>query len=163
MRSNLALLGAHLALGATLRGMGELTSAREHLAQSLVLYDPQQHRTLRHSFAEPGVIGFSQLAHVLWLLGYPDQALGRVHEALSLARELSHPFSLAYALSFAAEIHRLRREQQVAQELEATRMTLSNEQGFTLFVAVGSFWQGWALVEQGQGEDGIAKMHQGLA
>src|SRR5215510_2935744 len=70
---------------------------------------------------------------------------------------------MAYALNFAAEIHRLRREQQAAQELEEIRITLSNEQGFALFLAVGSFWQGWALVDQGQWEDGMAKMHQGLA
>ena len=38
----------------------------------------------------------------LWYLGYPDQALKRSHEALTLAQELSHPFSLAFALSFAA-------------------------------------------------------------
>ncbi len=27
----------------------------------------------------------------LWLLGYPDQALQRSHEALTLAQELAHP------------------------------------------------------------------------
>ena len=37
----------------------------------------------------------------LWFLGYPDQALKRSHEALALAQELSHPYSLAYALIFA--------------------------------------------------------------
>ena len=41
-------------------------------------------------------------ALTLWLLGYPDQALARVHEALALAHELSHPYSLAYARCWAA-------------------------------------------------------------
>jgi hypothetical protein len=50
------------------------------------------------------------------LLGYPDQALTKSHEALTLAQELSHPFSLAYVLDFAALLHRLRREEQAAQE-----------------------------------------------
>ena len=36
------------------------------------------------------------------VLGYPDQALKRIQEALTLAQELSHPFSLALALFFAA-------------------------------------------------------------
>ena len=30
-------------------------------------------------------------ALVLWLLGYPDQALAESQEALTLAQELSHP------------------------------------------------------------------------
>jgi len=42
-------------------------------------------------------------------------------------------------------------------------MTLSREQGFPLWLALGTFWRGRALVEQGQGEEGIAQMHQGLA
>ena len=36
---------------------------------------------------------FAALA--LWVLGYPDQALQRGQEAITLARELSHPFSLS--------------------------------------------------------------------
>ena len=36
----------------------------------------------------------------LWQLGWPDSALTRAREAVVLARQLSHPFSLAYALFF---------------------------------------------------------------
>ena len=50
------------------------------------------------------------------VLGYPDQALKRIHEALTLAQELSHPFSLAYALNWAAWLHQHRHEGQTAQE-----------------------------------------------
>jgi mannose-6-phosphate isomerase-like protein (cupin superfamily) len=45
---------------------------------------------------------------ILLLLGYPDQALKKSHEALTLAREL-HPFSLVWALISAAIFHQLRR------------------------------------------------------
>ena len=41
------------------------------------------------------VVPVAYAAWALWLLGYPDQALARSHEALTLAQELSHPFSLA--------------------------------------------------------------------
>ncbi len=47
---------------------------------------------------DPGVIGLSYAAFVSVVLGYPDQALQRNHEALTLAQELSHPYSLAVAL-----------------------------------------------------------------
>ena len=40
----------------------------------------------------------SYAAWVLWILGYPDQARKRIGEALNLAQDLSHPFSLAFAL-----------------------------------------------------------------
>jgi hypothetical protein len=41
--------------------------------------------------------GYAALA--LWVLGYPDQALARSHEALTIAQERSHPFSVAMALA----------------------------------------------------------------
>ena len=37
----------------------------------------------------------------MWQLGYPEQALKTNHEALTLAHDLSHPFTLAMALTWA--------------------------------------------------------------
>ena len=99
----------------------------------------------------------------LWYLGYPDQALKRSHEALTLAQELSHPFSLAYALGFAASLHQFRREGQLAQEQAEAVITLSTEQGFRSGWRMGLILRGWALAEQGQEEEGIAQIHQGMA
>ena len=76
---------------------------------------------------------------------------------------MSHPFSLAFALSFAARLHQFRREGQAAQERAEAVITLSTEQGFPYWLAWGTILRGWALAEQGQGEEGIAQMRQGLA
>jgi hypothetical protein len=76
------------------------------------------------------------------LLGYPDQALQRSQEALTLARELAHPFSLAYALFFAAVLHQLRREWHLAQERADAGLALGTEQGFALFVAGATTFRG---------------------
>ena len=102
------------------------------------------------------------MALALWLLGYPDQALKRVQEALTLAQELSHPLSLAYALFSVAFLYQLRREEQKAQEWAEALITLCTKQGFPQFLAYGTFYRGWALAEQGQREEGIAQMRQGL-
>src|SRR5262249_19759542 len=91
------LLGAHIALAQTLYMQGELTSAREHLEQGIALYGSQQYRSLAWAGGHPAVQCLDYGALALWLLGYPDQALKRNHEALTLAQELSHPFSLALA------------------------------------------------------------------
>jgi predicted ATPase len=89
------LLGAHYALGATVYLLGELTPARAHLEQGLALYDRQQHHQLAfHYGMDLGVWCLSYVAWHHWLLGYPEQALTRSHEALTLAQELSHPHSL---------------------------------------------------------------------
>jgi hypothetical protein len=59
-----------------------------------------------------------------WLFG---PGLRRSYEAITLARELAHPLSLAFALDFAAVLHQLRREGQDAQERAEALITLSTE------------------------------------
>jgi predicted ATPase len=99
----------------------------------------------------------------LWLLGYPDQALERIHEALTLAHELAHPYSLGFALGSAAWLHQFRRERQAAQERAEVLIALTTEQEFAQWLADGTIIRGWALAEQGKGEEGTTQMHQGLA
>jgi class 3 adenylate cyclase/predicted ATPase len=158
------LLSAHLISGITLFHLGELASAREHLKQAITRYDPQQHGAEALVYGQdPGVVCLCYAAHVLWLLGYPDQALERTYEALNLAHELAHPFTLAFALNFAGEIRQLRGEMKMAQERAEELIALSTEQGFPLWLASGTVLKGYALFEQGQQEEGMAMMSQALA
>jgi class 3 adenylate cyclase/predicted ATPase len=165
MQHPLWLLVAHYSLGEFLYALGELHPARGHLEQGIALYDPHKGRSTRvfHGVQHPAVGCLSVLATVLWLLGYPDQALQRSQEALTLAQELSHPFSLGYALQWAAWFHLHRREGPTAQERAEAVMELSTEQGFPVWLALGTIERGGALAEQGQGEEGIAQMQQGMA
>ena len=82
--------------------------------------------------------------------------------ALSLAREVAHPFSLAHALSFTAVFHLLRGERQAVQEQTEEVTALSTEQEFAIFLALGTILQGWELIEQGQKEEGCARMRKGV-
>ena len=143
--------------------LGEFVSARANLEQGIALYDSQQHHSLVFLYGDdPGVVSLSYAAVALWSLGYPEQALRRSHEALTLARELAHPFSLAFALSFTAMLHQYRWEGQAAQERAEAVIALSTEQGFPYWLTFGTILRGWVLAEQGQGEEGIAQIRQGM-
>src|SRR5262249_34119875 len=156
------LLEAHRALGVPLFYLGELALSRFHLEQGSALYDLQQYRSSAFRYGlDPGV-NCLLVAWPLWLLGYPDQALERSREALNLAQELSHPYSLAYALQSAMRLHPFRREVQAAQEQAEALVTLSNQQGFAQWLAGGTMMCGWALTVQGQEGEGMAQMHHGL-
>jgi len=157
------LLAAHHALGVTYSGMGEFALSLEHLEQALALYDSQQYRQLSFLHGQdPGVACLSHASHTLWFLGYPDQALRRSREALTLARGLDHPFSLVAALAFAAWFHQLRRESVLTQELAEEVIVLSQERGFAYRLAQGTILRGWALTVQEQEEEGIGQIRQGL-
>jgi predicted ATPase len=157
------LLQAHQALGQTLYPLGELVPARAHLEQSLAFCAPQKGRSYANSIIPFRENGLSTAASVLWFLGYPDQALKRSHEALILAQELSYPPSLAMALIMAGWQHQFRREGQAAQGRAEAVIALSTEHGLTQWLALGTVQRGWALAMQGQGEEGIVQMRQGLA
>jgi predicted ATPase len=103
-------------------------------------------------------------AKALWLLGYPDQARQRMHEALTLARELAHPPSMVFALALSPMVWIPRREVQLTQEGAEAAIALCTEHGFGEFwLAQANFWLGWALAEQGQQEEGLSLMRHGIA
>src|SRR5262249_21375921 len=130
----------------------------------IALYDRQTHRLHALLYGQdPGVACLSYAAHTLWMLGGPDRSLQRSHEALTLAQEVAHPLSLAYALSFAAFLHIFRREWPLGQVRAEATIALAAEQGFAHWWALGTILQGWARVMQNQGEEGMAQMRQGLA
>jgi predicted ATPase len=158
------LANAHITLGNALFFLQEWDAARTHLKQGVAFYTAPQHRSQGFlTETHQGVLGLTRLAQVLWFLGYPDQAVQRSHEALTLARELAHPASVATALYFAAVVHGHRREGQRTYEQAEAALGLAREHGFAFRVAQATILRGWALVEQGQGESGLTQIGQGLA
>jgi predicted ATPase len=154
---------AHYTLGATCMWMGELRSAHSHLEESIGHYTPAQRSSpMFWTGLDPGVGCYAYSAVALWCLGYPDQALARAHEALVLATDLAHPFSYAFALNFASATWQFRREWRDVYDHAATAVTISTEQGFPLWLAVATIFQGWALTACGKGEEGLRQMRQGL-
>jgi predicted ATPase len=161
--SSLAVI-AHYALGTTCLWLGAFPAARQHLEEGIARYTPDQRGAMVfHIGQDPRVACRAYGAMILWLLGYPAQALARLHDALAWAHEVSHPFSLAWAQSWAAIIYQMRRDVPAVLKHADAAVTLSIEQGFPFWAASGMIYRGWALAMQGQGEEGLAQVRQGLA
>jgi predicted ATPase len=144
--------------------MGAFPAARRHLEAGIARYTPEQHRAPACRMGQdPGVACRIHAAATLWVLGYPAQALARVHEALALADELAHPFSLAFARCFAAFVAQFRRDVPAVHAHAAATVALATEQGFPQWAVQGTILQRWGLVLQGQGDEEIAQVHQGIA
>src|SRR5262249_8962133 len=157
------LVAAHAALGRTLFFLGTGASAHTHFLQGIALYDPQQHRTSAFLYGEDAVaVCHSFAARALCSLGYPDQALARNQQAVTLAQQRAHPYSLSFALGNAAIFHQLRREGRAAQEHAEALITLATDQGFPHWRAQGAILRGWTLAQQGQAQAGIEQSHHGF-
>jgi predicted ATPase/class 3 adenylate cyclase len=156
------LLNAYSEQGMTVWHLGEFASALDHLERGIAHHDSQKHHSNTLSYWHPAVSCLSYAARALWFLGYPDQALRRSHEALTLARQLSQPYTLASALHFAASLHIWRREARLVQERIEATIGLAREHGFTRWLVGGMIRRGWALAELGSVEEGIAQLRQGI-
>jgi predicted ATPase len=157
-------VSAHYALGTTWYFFGALPAARQHLEEAIARHTPDQHRAPTSRIGQDlGVASRLFAAGTLWLLGYPERALARLHEALALAHELSHPYSLAFARCWAAYVSQWRRDVAAAHEQAEAAVALSTEQGFSGWATWGTIMRGWALAMQGQGEEGLAQVRQGIA
>ena len=158
-----ALLVAHYALALCLFYLGEFVPTRLHAEQGTALYNAQHHHALASLYGyDLGMACLSYAAQALWMLGYPEQAQQRCQDALSLARQLSHPFSVAFGLGHRAVLHQFRREGRAACESAQELITFCTERGFSQWVAMGTILRGWGLAAQGQGEMGMVQMREGL-
>jgi predicted ATPase len=98
-----------------------------------------------------------------WFLGYPDQAVASLQEALHLVYELTHPYSLATAFNITAWLHQCRRERPLTQERAEAVLALATEHGLAQRWASSTVLLGWTLAEQGRVEEGMVQIRQGLA
>ena len=119
---------------------GKFASSLTHCERAFALYDPARHSEFLPTGSHIGVPALGYGAWNLWWLGWPDSALARAEEAVSLGRRLHHPFSLVRALFFEANIHKQRRDRTRQQERAAEVVALSETQEFPLFLAFGRCW-----------------------
>jgi tetratricopeptide (TPR) repeat protein len=160
---DMQLVIAHNNRGINLLFAGQFTSYREHAQTLLSLYDETRHRDL------VAVMGYdpqvATLSHSigLWMLGYPDQALARVKQAIEWADGLQHPFSQMYARFFLAFVHLLRREAALVLQNAEELTTLANQHQNSFWFAQGLIVKGWALAHMGQAAQGLQLLLQGFS
>lgn len=158
------LLEASLGQGSALLWSGQLEHGSQHFERAMDLYDAAQHRS--HAFVygqDPGVVCQVQAAFALWLRGYPDRALRLSQEALRLAQDTAHPYTLAYALNWMAMVHQFCRAADEVRRWAEASLAVSSKNGFAHLTAVATVLCGWALVEQGHRQEGLAQSREGIA
>ncbi len=159
------LLQGNMEVGWSHYFLGELEQAREHLERVLALYDPERHSS--HAFTygdDPATSARSALAQVLWLLGYPDQALRCSEENLAILRSLvQHPYSVAFGFTLAAFLRQYLGDPLAARALAEEAVVISEAHGLAYMGAMASMFEGWARTREGELDEGMAQMRRGLA
>src|SRR5262249_40024500 len=137
------LVVAHRVMGSTLLGLGEFQSSKQHFEESIELSKGKGKRSLYDLYmVEPQAASLLLLSWDLWFLGYPDQALSRVLEALALGQELAHPYTIAFAHYMTSVVHILRGEPDQALAHAEKSLEMSKEQRFSLYVLLSQISRG---------------------
>jgi tetratricopeptide (TPR) repeat protein len=145
--------------------LGRFIDARAYLENSLPSWNPA-YRAFASSPDDPYVQALIHLARTLMCLGYLDEARLRRNEALAEARRLS-AYNLVFALGHAAYAVDSRSEgvTSAAAILQSANeiISVSSEQGFPLWIAIGKVMRGWCLSAMGQAAEGLLQLRQGMA
>ncbi len=124
------------------------------------------HASTKHWLAQTGHdAGLNircNLAVSLWHLGYPDRALLVNQQVRQLAREMGHPFSLAYCLHHTAWLYQFCRLGVEVQTVAEEQIAIATDQGFALWQATGTFFQGAGLLLQRRPEESLPLLKSGL-
>jgi DNA-binding SARP family transcriptional activator/predicted ATPase len=153
----------HYLLGVTAFWLGHLAEARDQLQLAIAGYAPDRARShLAFYSQDPRVVCLSRLAYTLWHLGDADGATECSVEALHLAEQLEHPFSLGYALTFASWLAIDRDDQHLARELSGRLAELAEERQLGFLEPLGTILRGWRSVTDGESDAGIDMIRAGL-
>jgi class 3 adenylate cyclase/tetratricopeptide (TPR) repeat protein len=148
------LVQAYHFAGVSTFHLGAFRTARDWLQRSL---EAGESRDRSHSEVygiNMAVFCHAYIGHCDWHLGYPDCALKSAEDALSVARQVSHPFSIALALAYLAMLHQFRREPEAALEAAEEARRLCQEYRFDYYAAWSALVRAWAIAEQGRTEEG---------
>jgi predicted ATPase len=142
---------------------GDFSQSRTYCEQGFDLYTPERGREhTRHTGQNAGVTNQCYSGVALWFLGHPERAETRIGEALSLARELKHPFTLVFALYHHALLQQLLRRGDEAQASGEALEALSAEQGFPFWTALGLLCRGAGSLLKSKFGEAAALIREGL-
>jgi predicted ATPase len=157
------LMVAHRVMGSTLLTIGNFRSSANHFEEAIKLSISKKKAPLYNLYmVEPQAASLLLLSWDLWFLGYPDQSLSRVSEALALAQELGHAYTIAFAHYMTSVVHLLRRDAARAFENAEKSFEVSQEQRFSLYLILSRISRGRALGDVGRFEEARAEIALGI-
>jgi predicted ATPase len=102
---------------------------------------------------------------VLWIGGYPAQALARCEQGMALLRASQLPFSVANGLEFVGRIGYFLGQPEVVRRTALETLEVAAKYEFGDYVSIGKLLLGWAMAHDADGDKthAIALINEGLA
>jgi class 3 adenylate cyclase/predicted ATPase len=154
----------HRMMGSALTMLGEPAAARTHFQQVLTSHDPVQHARLAYLHVhDPRVSSLGYLAHVNWILGYPERAFEYLNQCLSEAKDSLHFNSKAFAHMWAAILFAFCGSNRDAEREAQRLIEVSKKHGSKFWSAPATIILGSAQVRSGDLDAGLRNIGDGFA
>jgi predicted ATPase len=149
-------------MGSTLLTNGDFQSSADHFENAIRLSSQKKQPLNNLYMVEPQAASLLLLSWDLWFLGYPDRALSRVIEALKLAQELAHQYTIAFAHYMTSVVHLMRGDAARAFEAAEISLAISQEQRFSLYAILSRISRGRAMSGLSRAEEARAEITKGI-
>jgi predicted ATPase/DNA-binding winged helix-turn-helix (wHTH) protein len=153
---------AHCLLGISLSCVGDFSRARSELEAALELR-PEGVRigTILHGLDH---FSFSSayLAKVLWIQGYPEQALKRARRTVEEVAGMDHPVTLSVALSWAVSVFLGTGDLDAAERHTDWLIAHGNSHSLRPSVASGHGFKGELAIRRGDASGGVEVLRRSL-
>ena len=157
------LIEGHYVYGAATAFSGGLETGLTHLDRAIELHDPQVHDSGRFRLGpNTGVVARTASGILLWQCGKLEQGIDRVEEALEVARQIGHPYSIAYGLHHNGLLDLYRGRYEEARERARELAVVSGENDYAVWRTLATVFDGVALSHLGDPDTGLNMTEKGI-
>jgi tetratricopeptide (TPR) repeat protein len=158
----LEVMGHH-AVGFTRYFRGELLEARRHAVEGIRLFELETEKHIVNAFQFSSTMALRFfLSASLWLLGSRKESEQELAKAATLIAVLKHAPSSAAFMAYKLCFYLYSRDTKTMRIAAAELIQLSEAEGFRLYVPVGMMYSGWALIADGEIDEGLKQIERGL-
>jgi predicted ATPase/class 3 adenylate cyclase len=154
----------HLMVGASLAFSGDMKGGLDHLEEAIRCFESQPYGSQRFRLGpNSGVASYTTAALISWEVGFPDRGLELANRAVTVATELQHPYTMAYALYHTGFLHMYRQEPEPMRDRAVAALDVADEYEIPIWMALGHVLLGAARTDLGHVDDGLAEIDDGVA
>jgi len=153
----------HFVTGASMAFLDDMEGGLAHLDAVIAKFDPVVHGGGRFRLGpHSGVSARVASGLLLWQVGELEQAVTRVRDALTVAGEARHPYSIAYALYHNGLLELWRGDFAACRVRASELAAVAGENGYEVWATLATVLDGVSLTMLGQPDEGLRLTEAGI-
>lgn len=158
------LFSAYLCSGVSASDIGDIRLAEQYLQSAIERLEaipPDQGQWM--TVQDPGVVAWSMLARMRFIMGRPEGAAEAVRNAVKRAESRDHDtISLVFALASGGAVHTLLRDWDRAEVLTSRASEIAAKKDFQAWQVHSAIYHGLALAKTGHVSEGLAEAERAV-